>query len=260
MAEARIRDIVTQAARHYEPAMGRFLSPGEAARVRMLLPTLGEEAVPVFYGGYQNPERVRFLALPAYMDIGEPLDGHSLARLYPEVAAAAVSAVSILGSGYRSLSHRDVMGSVLGLGIERDSVGDILMLSDREAVIFTTPEIGAFLLAELSHVASDTVKTSPFSVPEDFAAHREFQTVRDTVASPRLDAVVAALANVAREKAQTMIRTGDIRVDYLPCERTDKQISAGSVITIRHVGKFILRGTEEQTKKGRYRLVADKYI
>ena len=76
----------------------------------------------------------------------------------------------------------------------------------------------------------------------------------------RLDCIVAALANLSREKAQIAIRSDEVEVDHLPENRVDRIVGADSVIAVRRVGKFIVRSVDEQTKKGRYRLVADKYI
>lgn len=258
--EARIEDLVRQAENRYETAFGGFLSPGEAARTRLFLKTLRSEAIPVFFGGYGGCERTRLLVLPAYMETEEPLDGDRLRTVYPELAASAVTAVRIRGSGYRKLSHRDYMGSVLGLGLERDVIGDIVTEGDFSSLLFCDPKVVAYVLQELHKIGSDTVKVEPAEIPADFRAERQFETIRDTVASARLDCIVAALAGLAREKAQNVIRADEVEVDYLTENRVDRVISAGSIITVRHVGKFVLRSAEEQTKKGRYRLVADKYI
>ena len=258
--EARIEDLVRQAENRYETALGDFLSPGEAARARMFLRTLHSDAIPVFFGGYGGSERTRLLVLPAYMETEEPLDGNNFRTVYPGLAASAVTAVKIRGSGYRKLSHRDYMGSVLALGIERDVIGDIVTEGDFSALVFCDPKIAAYILQELHKIGTDAVKVESVDIPADFRVERQFETIRDTVASARLDCIVAALAGLAREKAQNVIRADEVEVDYLTENRVDRVVSVGSVITVRHVGKFILRSTEEQTKKGRYRLVADKYI
>ena len=240
--------------------MGDFLSPGEAARAKQTLTKLRFDGVTVFFGGYAGSERVRLVALPSYM-VGEGhVDGASFREQYPEVAEEAVAAVKICGSGYRKLSHRDYMGSVLALGVERSVVGDIVVLDEFSAVVFCTPGMVPFFVEELKKIGNDTVRTMSFAVPAGFTVQRQLQPVRDTVASARLDCIVAALAGLSREKAQLAIRAGEVDVDYLPEERVDRTVSAESVIAIRRVGKFVIRGVDEQTKKGRYRLEADKYI
>lgn len=258
--EARLEDLCRRVERRCEPSAGDFLSPGEAALAKTVLARLRPDGIPVFFGGYEGSERTRLLLLPSYMDDGAPMDAGRLLDQYPEVARETVAAVKIRGSGYRKLSHRDYMGSVLALGIERSVIGDIVPEDEFSATVFCAPGMVPFLTQELTRIGNDAVKTEPFEIPQDFTVTRELQEVRDTVASSRLDCIVAALAGLSREKAQLAIRAGEVDVDYLPEERVDRTVAAESVIAIRRVGKFIVRSVDEQTKKGRYRLVADKYI
>lgn len=256
--EARIEDLCRRAEKRFEPAMGDFLSPGEAAVAKIALARIRPDGIPVFFGGYAGSERTRLLVLPSYMEPEEPIDTDVLWIQYPEIAREAVAAVRIQGSGYRKLSHRDYMGSVLALGIERSVIGDIVPQDDFSAIVFCVPGMAAFLAQELKKIGSDAVHTAPFDIPKDFTVERQFQAVRDTVASARLDCIVAALAGLSREKAQIAIRSDQVEVDHLPEDRVDRIVSADSVIAVRRVGKFIIRSVDEQTKKGRYRLVADK--
>ena len=199
------------------------------------------------------------MILPAFME-QEGLCGANLRHCYPEVAEAAVSAVRVRGSGFRKLAHKDYLGSVLALGLERDVVGDIVVEDDFSAIVFCDPGISSYILQSLTRIGSDAVRTEIMDISSDFKVERQFEEVRDTVASPRLDCIVAALAGLSREKAQLVIRAEEVDVDYVKEPRVDRQVGEGSIVTIRHKGKFILRSIGEQTKKGRYRLVADKYI
>ena len=84
--------------------------------------------------------------------------------------------------------------------------------------------------------------------------------VSDTVASARLDGVVAALLSISRERAKEMVLGGLVELDYETCERTDKILVPPSVITVRGFGKFRVNSLCDKTKKGRLRLDADKYV
>ena len=74
------------------------------------------------------------------------------------------------------------------------------------------------------------------------------------------DGVVAALTNLSRERAQALFREGLVEIDYEPAPKPDQQLEAGCIVVIRGKGKFIIRSLSEQTKKGRARLQADKYL
>ena len=84
--------------------------------------------------------------------------------------------------------------------------------------------------------------------------------INDTVASRRLDCIVGALTNLSREKSQNLINSGMCEVDYLPELRVDRQIDEGAVISVRGYGKFFIKAFDGETKRGRIRLSAAKYV
>ena len=104
------------------------------------------------------------------------------------------------------------------------------------------------------------MKTGVFDLPDDFEVKREFQRISDTVASARFDCVVSSVCGLSREKAQGIIRIGDAELDYFTEDRPDRAVSEGSIISVRGYGKFVVVSLSEQTKKGRLRLLANKYI
>ena len=253
---ARLDDLMERTERG-EVTYTAFLTPGEAARGTRYATECGYGRRVVAHGGYPEAERVRLFFLPEYYE------GMTEEAEWPdalcEAAAEAVVAVAVKGSGYRKLGHRDFMGSILGLGIDRDALGDILVMNDAEAVVFCGEPMVKFLLESLEKVASDTVKVSRMEAGQTVSAPRRFESVSDTVASPRLDCVVAALANVSREKAQAAVREGLCEVDYVPVEACDLQLDPPCILSVRGVGKFRLLSLSGPTKKGRLRLTAEKY-
>jgi RNA-binding protein YlmH len=173
-----------------------------------------------------------------------------------------ISALRIKGSGYRKLTHRDFLGSVLGLGLERSVVGDIFVMGDgeSEAIMLCDSAIADFLLNELSHIENDKVRVSSVRHGEWEAPKRRMREIHDTVASPRLDAVVAALCNLSREKASQAVLGGLVEVDYESETRSDRTLTAPCLISVRGYGKFRINSVSEQTRRGRLRLDADKYV
>ena len=152
------------------------------------------------------------------------------------------------------------LGAVLSLGVERDAVGDLAVTEPYGAVLITDAVMADFFLENLTRVGGDAVRVCRKELPPDFDGGRRLEPVTDTVASPRADAVVAALVNLSRERAQALFTEGRVEVDYEPLSRYDKELSAGMTVTVRGFGKFILRSLSDRTKKGRYRLVADRYV
>ena len=208
-------------------------------------------------GGYAEAERCRMVFLPDYLaELPTDCRDEALSSLL----ADALVPVEILGSGYRTLTHRDYLGAVLNLGISRSAVGDVAVLSEHRAVLFCDSVIAAFLKETLTRVAQDAVKVNVIALPEGFDGGRRFEPVTDTVASPRADAVVAALCHLPRERAQALFARGLVELDYEVLEKYDKEVTEGATLTVRGYGKFRVRSLCDKTKKGRYRLLADRYI
>ncbi|MBE6651967.1 MAG: hypothetical protein E7610_00960 [Ruminococcaceae bacterium] len=266
---ARLDDLCRRAERG-EAAVSGYLTPREGKYAAIHLASRIRAGTALLWGGYAEAERTRAVILPDYTEgIADPdtLTADPVSALrdagledLAEVIAGAVCLLQIRGSGFRELTHRDYLGSVLGLGLERDSVGDILIPDAHSAILFTDARVGDFLAVALTKVATDTVKVTRWPEGEALRGTRRLQPITDTVASERLDCVVAALCNLSREKAQMAVKSGIVELDYEACEACDTTVDAPAVISVRGYGKFAVHAFDGTTRKGRIRLVAGKYI
>lgn len=237
------------------PTATAFLTPHEQ---HLLLTRLkGVRDATVFHGGYAEAERAKMICLPPYIAACEEPWRTSLVD---ELKGELVVALDVFGSGYRTLSHRDFLGAVLHLGVKRETIGDICVQDGAHAVLFCDPRMAEFLKENLTRVANDAVRVENAHLPPDFDGGRRFERMSDTVASPRLDAVVAALCRLSRERAQALIAGELVEVDYEVVTKPDREVAAGCVISVRGFGKYKIRSLGEQTKKGRLRLAADRYV
>ena len=243
-----------------ELVCGNFLTPGEAAFAMSVARELRAADRVFLFGGYADAERKRLMVLPSFLLDFEGEAEEKARTYFPEEMAVAVKAIRIKGSGYRDLGHRDYLGSILALGIERCSVGDIVVSDEHSAVVFCTQKIFDYLMSGIERIANDKVTAREFIPDKSFGAVREFLDIRDTVASDRLDCVVGALTNLAREKAQNLIRSGLCEVNYLPEERVDACVKTPCVVTLRGYGKYNVLRFDGETKRGRLRLIAQKYV
>ena len=224
-----------------------------------------------FWGGCCGALRRTAVILPPWASLPDlppdPLaperEDALLAAMREELDGGAVrekiAAVSVLGSGYKTLTHRDFYGAVMATGVRREAVGEIAVLSPREAVVFAERPIAVYLAETLTAVGADTVRSSLFDVPDDFVIPRRFEPVSGTVQSPRLDGVVHALCNLSREKAAALVLHGDVVLNDFPAAAGDAPIEPGDVLSVRGFGKFIIDGVSDVTKKGRIRLSARKF-
>lgn len=241
-----------------------FLTMRQRRRAERLLEARGMRENVWFWGGHPTAERACLFLLPDYLVAILPEDAAEREAALPDYLAdelqEAVVALSMQGSGFRNLSHRDYLGAVLGLGIERDALGDIAVQDEHSAILFCPRTLAGFLSGELTKVGSDTVRCRECQIDETFTDGKKYRPISDTVASARLDCVVAALCNLSREAAQSAVRSGLVEVDFEPEERVDTVLEPPITVSVRGYGRFILRSFDGETKKGRLRLRADQLV
>ena len=256
---ARLDDLAARSAQG-EVAISPFFSPREQHFARKYLERKGERAIA--FGGFADAERQRLYLLPDYM---EEADGESLVERLREFGwESEISALRVCGSGYRVLSHRDFLGSLLGLGLSRSVLGDIVVSEEGDkpsAVVFCESAILPFLEAHLERVGNDKVRLARVEEEEwsSLAAERRRTPILDTVASERLDCVVAALCRLSREKARECVLSELVELNFEKELRPDRAVEAPAILSVRGVGRFRVVSLSDRTKKGRLRLLAEKY-
>ncbi len=273
LLRARVLELAHKADTRYEITHGDFYNPREAYHAAAALSSAGYRGRFVLWGGYPDAERRRAFILPEYMSqevetdsavtglFPGDLGSSPLPEQYTEAAAFAITSLRVDGSGYRTLSHRDFLGSILALGIKRAVLGDIIVDSDGAgAVIIADTKIAPFLSSELVRVGSDTVKTYISPLPDGFSGGRRTERITAPVASLRADCVAAALANLSRERAKELIISGAAELNYETITKPDIIVEAGDILTIRGHGKFIIGNIDGTTRRGRLRMCADRYI
>ena len=249
---ARLDDIAKRAARG-DMGISAFLSPRELHYAERFLALRGISFLSC--GGYEQAERQRIYILPDYME-----ELSSMNELSAFGYSDGIAVIEARGSGFEKLSHRTFMGALLGLGIERDVVGDIVMISDNTALVFCDEGIAGFLLSHWERAGRDKIKLSKTCVPKDFLPARKVLAVSDTVASPRIDCIVAAVCSLSREKARATIESGFVELDYETELRADREVCAPCILSVRGFGKFRILSVSDKTKKGRFRLLGEKFL
>ena len=225
------------------PAATAFLSPQEQAAATRLLNALGQREGYVFWGGYDGAERQRLLFLPDWMDGPD------------DTAAAALRALCRSGA---TLTHRDFLGSLMGMGIVREKIGDILVGPDSADVLVldTVAEFLAQSWESAGRVKLRVAEIDPgcVHIPEIRREER-----RDTVSSLRLDAVCSTGFRMARGKAAALIESGRVQLNWRECTKPDRTVSEGDTVSARGFGKFELTEVGALTKKGRIPITVQCY-
>ncbi len=156
------------------------------------------------------------------------------------------------------LTHRDFLGSLINLGIKRETLGDILVL-DREAYVFCTEGISDFIIENLTKVKHTSIKCSiADTIPE--SSCNKILEKEINVASLRLDAVIGEVYRLSRKQSQCVIQEKRVFVNGRNCENNSYNIAENDQITVRGMGKFIFSGEIRSTKKGRYFITVHVFV
>lgn len=204
-----------------------------------------DNVCPSFYGGYDGATRT----LCGFFE-------GTYAEEMPREGLFPLCAVTFSFRKSDNLEHRDFLGAILGIGLERSAVGDILVEDDR-AIVFCV-NAAEELILDLTAVGRAGVKAVRGIVGE--LPQMKFETLDRTVSSLRLDCVVGACANISRSKSASLISTGRVSADFSVCENASAAVREGEIISIRGFGRFKMSKIVGETKKGRIRVVIDKFV
>lgn len=198
----------------------------------------------IFYGGYPDAERQILINLPDY------------AFLETENPLTVIRATK--PDGGRALTHRDYLGSLLGLGIKRELVGDILVREDG-ADIIVTEDIADFILLNYGKAGRTNLSLTQCPIKDLIIPKQKVSVITDTVASLRLDSVVASAFGLSRGKASEAITRGIVFVNHVETVKPDQQVSEGDRITLRGRGKARLTEIGGKSRKDRQYITIERF-
>ncbi|MGI6238733.1 MAG: RNA-binding protein [Christensenellales bacterium] len=229
--EKRLSELARRAARG-ETAFSHFLEPALVPIAETCARDAG--AWVAFCGGYPGAERV----------IAGFSDGEIEPRAFP-VACLRLS----WNKKFADAGHRDILGAVMGLGVERASTGDIV-LSDGAAYLFCERSIARYLIENLEGANRARIRAAEH-IGEIEPSEPAGTRFRATFSSPRLDALVCAGYNLSRAQAQKLVAAGHVKLNHIPNLRPDARIEAGDLISARGYGRLCVERLLGETKKGR---------
>ena len=160
-------------------------------------------------------------------------------------------------SKFNILKHKDYLGAIMSLGIEREKMGDLRVIDDY-AVVPVCADIASYIYSTLSTVGNAPINIEIIDSSEVPKSNFEESTI--IIPSLRIDNFVSKLAKVSRSKALNIIDENRVLIDYLRTKDKSKEIKEGQTITISGVGKFIVGSIIGNTKSGNCKVNLRKYI
>lgn len=220
----------------------KFISPHEVAVFRQFA-NISPFVQPLIWGGWEQAERC---VVGFFPDFAEPVsDAFPICGLRLESA--------------QEIGHREILGSVLGLGIERSLIGDILP-EKNSAVLFCLDSIADFIRLNLTRIGRKKVSVERLDLAEIAIAPKKTKKIGGTVASLRLDSVIGLAVGKSRTKAHDLIVAGLVQRNWMTEENPSCLVAEGDVFSVRGMGRMKLSEVGGMSKKGRIWITMEQYI
>lgn len=220
-----------------------FLNPRQRVLIQNeIMPPMG--VVMEFFGGYADAERTLMVCYPDFMMVEKE---------------ELVTILHCTGRDADTLSHRDYLGSLMNLGIVRESVGDILV-QEKEAFLFVKPENGDYIQQNLTKIGRCGIHVTFCKAEETVIPEKAVKEIGGTVSALRLDCVVAMALNASRSRVAQWIAAGSVQLNWESTEKGDSLLHEGDIISVRGFGRMKLVRIGGTTRKGRTSITVVRYI
>lgn len=199
------------------------------------------------YGGYDYAERQMIAFLP---------DALMFRAEYPVVCCK----IEPLNHKFAdTLSHRDVLGSLMNLGIERSKIGDILV-KDNQIFVFCHKNISNYIIEELTRIKHTSVMIHTVDSEENPDIRPTLEACECIITSNRLDGLIASMCRISRSQAANLIKKGSVFINGKETLSSSYSLKPDEIISIRGIGRFRFGQAVGETRKGRIKVQYEKYI
>ncbi|MCL2560531.1 MAG: YlmH/Sll1252 family protein [Turicibacter sp.] len=238
----RIKDLLATTAFTSKVKVIDFLNVSEQDVLEKMTAKQTDVSV-VFGGGFEGAERNRAIIFPSFMVADERAVNVSLFR------------IEVIGSG--EINHSQVLGSLMGLNIDRSVIGDIVV--DETGTFFAScREFDRFLMENFTKVGRHDIRLEV--IQESVVREQQFEEVEIIVSSMRLDVVVKALIQASRGKAEEYLDAGFVRLNHTVDKKPSRTCDVGDILSIRRHGRFKISEMKKTTKSGKFVLVVRKSV
>lgn len=231
-----------------------FLDPRQRTLLLALEKSQSEYVKTFYYGGHEEAQRLCAVFVPRFY---EEKDAFEFFSAYPEFDP--ISLLRLEKDRFTLLSHRDYLGALMGLGLRREMLGDIVT-DDGGCFLFCLSSVKRFIVENLKSAGRATIAVKEVEKSAFVQNGEQTQDVFFSVASLRLDAVCGCAFSLSRGRAQQAAQSGLVFVNGLQTLKCDKKLSAGDKIVLRGKGKAVLLEIKGESKKGRIHITIRKYL
>lgn len=235
----KIIDKANGCLKNYDVRYSEFLNPFEIENAKAILNSTSDLKYTVD-GGYKESERKVVFIYPFYMEY-EDID-------------ETLRFIQIEGNfKFKSISHKDYLGSLLSLGIKREKIGDII-IHENFCQVIVSNDICDFILMNLEKVSNNNVKLKEISREDIIYSPPKCKDVSFTVTSSRIDCVISGLYNISRQESSKLINNEKVQVNYEKITSASKEIKSESLISVRGKGRAQIISIGDLTKKNKIKV------
>jgi RNA-binding protein YlmH len=240
-----VLDVARQAWETNRPQTTDFYDPYERRVAQSVLGSIPEVGS-LYQGGYKKAERARLVIYPQFYLV--------------ETIPSSLRVLEAIGNfSFKEVSHGDYLGSVLGTGLKRGKIGDILVLQSGCQIIVAA-EVADYLLSNWTQVSNVTISLKEIDEEQLAVEPERIKEIKGTVASLRLDAVAAEGYGTSRSKMVREIKGERVKLNWKPVSNPALPISEGDVLSIRGRGRVVVSEVGGTTRKGRTSIVLHRYF
>lgn len=237
----QIIDKANSCIKNYDVKCSDFLNPYEVKNAIDILNSERDLKYTVD-GGYEEAERSVISIYPFYME-------------YEDIEKQ-IRFLQIEGNfKFKTISHKDYLGSLMNLGIKREKVGDII-IHENFCQVIVSADICDFIIMNLEKVSRNNVKVKEISKNEIIYNPPNYKEISFTITSSRLDCVISGLYNISRQESMKFINGEKVQVNYEKIKSPSKEVRDDSLISVRGKGRAKITSIGELTKKGKIKIKA----
>ena len=227
----------------YAPRLSDFLDPRQQEILTSLLGN-DQDTFLQFNGGSDYAERKRALIYPDYYS--------------PEPSDFNISLYDIsYPKKFVTIEHRQILGTLMSLGVKREKFGDIIVTEDQIQII-VAEEMDRYLTGNLDKIGHASVKITKIPLANILAVEEQWEERVLTVSSLRLDSVLSTVLNLSRQKIQSLITSGKVKMNFKQTENVSAECQAGDILSVRGYGRCKLFTVDGRTKKDKWRITAGR--
>ena len=238
----RVREMLSAVANTHRIKVIHFLNISEQIVLEKMVAKLTDVAI-IFAGGFEFAQRKRAAIFPVFMA------AESINTL------VSIFKIEVIGAG--EITHSQVLGSLMGLNIDRNVIGDI-MVDENGAFFAVASEFDRFIQENFTKVGRFDIRLELIKEPVAFV--QQFEDFEIILSSMRLDVVVKALINASRGKAEEYLEAGYVRLNHVALKKGARVCQIGDTLSIRKHGRFKLVEIKKTTKRGKFVVVVSKSV